>query len=201
MKLMQTTATALFTMAAATFGTATLAENATYTLDPSHSQVMFNYTHLGLSTTFGMFSGFEGEVHFDPAHPENGSVSVSIPTLEMFTGWEARDAHFQSGDFLGSEEGDLITFTSTGIEVTGEDTAIITGDLTVNGETAVVALDAKMNFVGPHPSPQFGGVPAVGFTATTQILRSDFGAGAFAPFVSDELDLVISIEATGEADS
>ena len=197
---MQTTATALFTLAAATFGTAALAESETYTLDPSHSQVMFSYTHLGLSTTFGMFSGFEGEIDFDPAHPEEGSVSVSIPTLAMFTGWEARDSHFQSDDFLGSAEGDLITFTSTGIEVTGEDTAIITGDLTVNGEVAEVALDTKMNFVGTHPSPQAGGVPAVGFTATTQILRSDFGAGAFAPFVSDELDLVISIEATGEAE-
>ena len=201
MKLMKSTATALFTLAAASFGTAALAEADTYTLDPSHSQVMFNYTHLGLSTTFGMFSGFEGEINFDPAHPEDGSVSVSIPTLEMFTGWEARDAHFQSGDFLGSAEDDLVTFVSTGIEVTGEDTAIITGDLTVNGETAVVALDTKMNFVGAHPAPQMNGVPAVGFTATAQILRSDFGAGAFAPFVSDELDLVISIEATGEADS
>lgn len=201
MKLMKTTATALFTLAAASIGTAALAESKTYALDPSHSQVMFNYTHLGLSTTFGMFSGFEGEIDFDPENPEAGSVSVSIPTLAMFTGWEARDAHFQSGDFLGSSEGDLVTFTSTAIEVTGEDTAIITGDLTVNGETAQVALDTKMNYVGAHPSPRLNGVPTVGFTATTQILRSDFGAGAFAPFVSDELDLVISIEAVGDADS
>ncbi len=200
MNLMKSTALALTTVATTTLGTAALAEAETYTLDPSHSQVMFSYSHLGLSTTFGMFSGFEGEINFDPEHPEDGSVSVSIPTLAMFTGWEARDAHFQSEDFLGSAEGDLVTFTSTGIEVTGEDTAIITGDLTVNGEVAEVALDTKLNFVGAHPNPQAGGVPAVGFTATTQILRSDFGAGAFAPFVSDELDLVISIEATGDAE-
>ena len=197
MNLIKSTAATLFTLAATSLGTAALAESQTYTLDPSHSQVMFNYTHLGLSTTFGMFSGFEGEIDFDPAHPEDGSVSVSIPTLAMFTGWEARDSHFQSGDFLGSEEGDLVTFVSKAIEVTGEDTAIITGDLTINGEVAEVALDTKMNFSGAHPAPQMNGVPAVGFTATAQILRSDFGAGAFAPFVSDELDLVISIEAVG----
>lgn len=186
---------------AVSFSSAALAEAETYTLDPSHSQVMFSYTHLGLSTTFGMFSGFEGEIEFDPAAPETSSVSVSIPTLAMFTGWEARDSHFQSEDFLGSVEGDLVTFTSTGIEVTGEDTAIITGDLTINGETAEVALDTKMNYSGPHPSPRLNGVPTVGFTATTQILRSSFGAGAFAPFVSDELDLVISIEAMADAES
>ena len=198
MKLIKNTAVTLATLAATSFGSAAFAESETYTLDPSHSQVSFSYTHLGMSTTFGMFSGFEGEINFDPEAPEAGSVSVSIPTLAMFTGWEARDSHFQSDDFLGSAEGDLVTFTSTGIEVTGEDTAIITGDLTVNGEVAEVALDTKMNYAGAHPSPRMNGVPAVGFTATAQILRSDFGAGAFAPFVSDELDLVISIEATAD---
>jgi len=147
-----------------------------------------------------MFSGFEGEIKFDPEHPDASSVSVSIPTLALITGWDARDSHFQSDDFLGSTEDDLVTFTSTSIELTGEDTAIITGDLSVNGETAEVALDTKLNFVGAHPAPQQNGIPAIGFTATTQILRSSFGAGAFAPFVSDELDLVISIEATGESE-
>lgn len=189
-------ATAALAVMAGTLGTAAQAEGVRYALDPSHSQVMFSYTHLGMSTTFGMFSGFEGEIVFDEADPAASSVSVSIPTLAMFTGWDARDEHLQSGDFLGSAEGDLVTFTSTGIEVTGDTTAIITGDLTVNGETAEVALDTVMNFSGAHPAPQMNGVPAVGFTATTTVLRSDFGAGAFAPFVSDELDLVISIEAT-----
>ncbi|MEO1796948.1 MAG: YceI family protein, partial [Pseudomonadota bacterium] len=35
-----------------------------------------------------------------------------------------------------------------------------------------------------------------GFDATTTILRSDFGVGAFAPFVSDEMSVEISIEAS-----
>ena len=189
------TATAALALGAAGLAQTAAADPVAYTVDASHAQVMFSYTHLGMSTTFGMFSGFEGEIQFDADDPAASSVSVSIPTAAMFTGWEARDAHLQSGDFLGTSEGDLVTFTSTAIEVTGENTAIITGDLTVNGETASVDLDTVMNFAGAHPSPQAGGVEALGFTATTTILRSDFGAGAFAPFVSDELDLTISLEA------
>lgn len=185
-------------LVATSFSASAFAELKPYKLDPSHSQVSFSYTHLGLSTTFGMFSGFEGEILFDKDNPAASSVSVSIPTQAMNTGWDRRDKHLQSGDFLGTKEGDVVTFKSTSIKITGDDTAIITGDLTVNGTTASVDLDTKMNFAGPHPSPRAGGVPTLGFTAKAGILRSSFDAGRAAPFVSDELALIISIEATGE---
>ena len=188
-----TTAAAL---AAVSFSSSAQASDATrYTIDSSHAQTIFSYNHLGLSTTYGMFSGWDGEILFDAAAPENSSVTVQIPTLSMFTGWEARDAHFNSADFLDTAEESLVTFTSTAIEVTGETTALITGDLTVNGITAEVVLDTVMNYNGEHPLPNMNGVPTLGFTATTEILRSDFDAGAFAPFVSDAVDVTISFEA------
>ena len=71
-----------------------------YTLDASHSQIVFSYNHLGFSTTYGMFSGFEGEIMFDQDAPEKSTVRVSMPTKSMFTGWEARDGHFMSADFF-----------------------------------------------------------------------------------------------------
>ena len=51
-----------------------------YVLDASHSQVVFSYSHLGFSTTHGMFSGFEGEIMFDQENPASSSVNVSMPT-------------------------------------------------------------------------------------------------------------------------
>lgn len=163
-----------------------------YTLDASHSQVLFSYDHLGYSTTYGMFSGFEGQIMFDQDAPENSSVSVSIPVLSMFTGWEERDGHFMSADFFGATEGDMVTFVSTSIEVTGDDTALITGDLTMNGVTKSVVLDAELNKTGTHP---MANTEWAGFDATTTLLRSDFGLGAFAPVISDEVQVMISIEA------
>lgn len=175
------------------FGAAgALAAPVAYTLDASHSQVMFTYNHLGFSTTYNMFSGFEGDIMFDAEDPANSSVNVSIPVMSLFTGWEGRFNHFMADDFFGASEGDMITFASTGIEVTDEDSAMITGDLTINGMTQSVVLDATLNKTGTHP---MAGKEWAGFDATATILRSDYGLGKFAPNVSDELDVMISIEA------
>ncbi|MEM9795409.1 MAG: YceI family protein [Pseudomonadota bacterium] len=172
--------------------TPAFADTQTYIVDASHAQTIFSYDHLGFSTTWGMFSGWEGEIQFDADAPENSSVEVSIPASAMFTGWEARDEHFSSADFLDTATNDVVRFVSTGIEVTGEDTAMITGDLTLGGVTNSIVLDAQLTQMGDHPRANRAWI---GFDATTTILRSDFDAGNFAPFVSDEVEVEISIEA------
>lgn len=183
-------------LASALAATATFASAADkYTLDASHSQVIFSYNHLGFSTTFGMFSGFEGEIMFDETDPAASSVSVSMPTMSMFTGWEQRETHFMSDDFFGATEEDMISFVSTSIEVTGDTTAKITGDLTMNEVTKSVVLDAVLNQSAPYPFGPNQGTPTLGFDATTTLLRSDFEVGAFAPAVSDEVEVQISLEA------
>jgi len=186
-RLLTTTALALGLAAPAA-----IAEPVAYELDSSHSQILFSYEHLGFSTTWGMFSGFEGDIQFDQEDPANSSVEVSFPVRSMFTGWEGRFEHFMSDDFFGAEEGDMVTFTSTGIEVTGDSTANITGDLSMNGVTKEVVLEATLNQAGEHPME---GKPWAGFDATTTFLRSDYNVGMFAPYVSDEVQVQISIEA------
>lgn len=177
---------------ASSFASTALASAENYVLDASHSQILFSYDHLGYSTTWGMFSGFEGEIAFDQENPAASSVNVSFPVRSMFTGWEARFNHFMDADFFGADEDEMVTFTSTSIEVTGENTALITGDLTLNGITKPVVLDARLNQASNHPMQE---KPWAGFDATTTLLRSDFEVGAFAPFVSDEVEVMISIEA------
>ncbi len=181
-----------FAAVAAICATPALAEAEKYTLDSSHSQVLFSYNHLGFSTTYGMFSGFEGEIMFDETDPAASSVSVSMPVKSMFTGWEKREEHFFSADFFDAQDDDLVTFASTGIEVTGENTAKITGDLSMNGVTKAVVLDATLNKADTHPMAD---KPWLGFDAQTMVKRSDFGLGAFAPAVSDEVEIRISVEA------
>ncbi len=163
-----------------------------YVLDSGHSQIVFSYDHLGYSTGYGMFSGFAGEISLDAADPAASSVTVSFPVKSMLTGWQARFQHLMSPDFFGAADDEMVTFTSTAIEVTGEKTAKITGDLTLNGVTKPVVLDAVMNQIGDHPME---GKPWAGFSATTTLLRSDFGLGMFAPFVSDNVTVQMSVEA------
>ncbi len=184
--------TLIAALVATTAASAAYAAPEKYILDPSHSQIVFNYNHLGFSTTYGMYSGFEGEIMFDAEAPADSSVTVSFPTNTLITGWDERTQHFLTGDFFGAEESPEISFTSTGIEVTGETTGVITGDLTINGVTKSIALDAEMTQMGDHP---MANKPWVGFNATTTVVRSEFDMGQFAPYVSDEVEVFISIEA------
>lgn len=173
------------------------AEAEKYTLDASHSQIVFNYNHLGFSTTYGMFSGFNGEIMFDQANPATSTVAVSFPVKTMLTGWQERFDHFMTKDFFDATDDEMVTFTSTAIEVTGEKTAKITGDLALNGVTKSVVLDAVMTQAGEHPMAK---APWAGFTATTTLIRSDYNLGQFAPYVSDEVQVMISIEAMKAAE-
>lgn len=180
-------------LAASVAATSIAAANAAeWALDSSHSQVVFSYDHLGYSTTYGMFSGFGGQITFDPEKPEEASVTVEIPTESLISGWPQRDEHFLSADFFDKDAAPAITFTSTAIEVTGDNTANITGDLTMNNVTKPVVLATTFNGVREHPS---AGKPWTGFSATTTVMRSEWDMGQFAPFVSDEVEIAIEIEA------
>ena len=166
-----------------------------YVLDASHSQIVFEYNHLGFSTTYGMFSGFTGDLMLDAEDPSKSSVDVVIDTATLISGWDARTKHFLGPDFFDASQAPKITFKSTKVDVTGEQSATITGDLTINGITKPVELDAKLNKMGTHPQSK---KEWAGFDATTTVKRTDFDMGLAAPFVSDEVKLLISVEAGKE---
>ncbi|MGR3434033.1 MAG: YceI family protein [Shimia sp.] len=186
--------TLLAAAAAASLGlaaTQATAEAVPHTLDPDHSTIYFTWMHGEFSTTRGVYFDVEGDLMFDADAPENSSVTVEFPLGAMTVDPELK-GHLQSDQFFGDWSGEMVTFTSTSIEVTGDDTGTITGDLTMNGVTQPVTLDATFNGAGAGPR----GNQIVGFDATTTILRSDFDAGFFAPFISDEMQVDISIEAS-----
>lgn len=162
-----------------------------YKIDPSHAQAIFSYNHLGFSTTYGMFSGFTGSATLDMENLANSSVAVEMKLEDMLTGWEARDNHFKAADFFNAAEFPVVTFKSTSVEPTGDNTAKITGDLTILGQTKSVTLDAKVNKVGTNP---LNGKGWAGFDATTTLKRTEWGLGKFAPNVGDEVEIIISAE-------
>lgn len=188
LKTVLTSAAALTALAGAA-----LAAPEEYTIDTSHAQIVFSYDHLGFSTTTGMFGDITGTITFDAEDPAASSVNATFPVASLLTGFQGRDEHFASPDFFGAEgAAPEVTFVSTGIEVTGENTALITGDLTLNGVTQEVVLDTVLNQQGTHPMEQ---KPWLGFDATTTLTRSEWNLGMFAPAVSDEVEVSISIEA------
>lgn len=163
-----------------------------YTIDPTHTQVQFTYSHFGFSNITGRFDKVESEFLFDAEDPTRSSVSVTIPVDSISTGVEKLDAHLLRNDFFDAEQFPTATFKSTGVTAAGEGQLKVAGDLTIHGVTRPVVLDVTINKIGEHPMAK---VPAAGFDATTTILRSEFGVGGYVPMVGDEVTIRITVEA------
>ncbi|WP_421866356.1 YceI family protein [Parvibaculum sp.] len=165
----------------------------TYQIDTSHTYLGFEINHLGFSTTYGRFSDVSGTIELDEENPEASSVDVKIVPASVYTGHEERDEHLRGEDFFNVEEFPDMSFKSTSIERTGEETGKITGDLTMHGVTKPVTLDTTFTKKGDYPMQE--GMKAVGFNATTSLKRSDFGIDKYVPMVGDEVTITISLEA------
>ena len=162
----------------------------TYKLDQGHTSVTFQWTHFGFSHPSGKFMNAVGSVTLDQAAPAKSSVEVSFAIAGVNTGVPALDKEFQEAGWFDAAKYPNATFKSTKVDVTGKDTAKVTGDLTIHGVTKPVTLDVKLNQLG-----QEMGKATVGFTATGSINRSDFGLKQYVPAVSDQIDLSIEAEA------
>lgn len=166
-----------------------------YRLDPAHTDIVFMVSHFGFSDTVGRFNEAEGTVTMDDGDIASSSIELVIEAASLDTNHAERDQHLRSPDFFNVAEHPTITFESTAIEPTGEDTAEVTGDVTMHGVTRPVTFDVALNEVGPHPVPSYDGVRTAGFSARGTILRSDFGIDAFVPAVGDEVEVIIEVEA------
>jgi len=164
-----------------------------FTIDATHAHAGFRVTHFGFSNTLGQFREIAGTLEFDEAKPEASTVSVTIKTASVDTALEARDEHLRKADFFNVDAFPEMTFTSTAIDVTGDKTAKITGDLTLLGVTKPVVLDTVFNQAGPHPMEKTRYV--AGFSARGSLKRSDFGMVYAAPAIGDEIELIIDVEA------
>jgi polyisoprenoid-binding protein YceI len=178
---------------ALTFASKTsFAEENIYVIEPNHISVVWFANHFGFSNPSGKFTDISGKVLFDESHPDKSSVNVVINTASLVTGLSKFDAHLKSADFFDVEKFPTATFVSKKIKVSGKNKAKIEGDLTLHGVTKSVILEAKFNKSGINPITQ---QPTIGFSATAVITRSEFGLDYAIPGVSDNVNLVIEVEA------
>ncbi|MEH6686365.1 MAG: YceI family protein [Halopseudomonas sabulinigri] len=165
---------------------------ADYVIDQQgqHASVNFKISHLGYSWIYGRFNDFSGNFSWDADKPEASAVKVSINTTSVDSNHAERDKHLRSEDFLNVGAHPTATFESTKVEMTGDDTANITGNLMLNGVTKPVVLDAK--FIGEGEDP-WGGYRA-GFSGTTTLALKDFDISMDLGPASQEVELIITVE-------
>ena len=165
---------------------------ADYAIDKQgqHAFVNFKISHLGYSWLYGTFKDFDGSFSFDAAKPQDSKVNVTLNTTSVDTNHAERDKHIRSDDFLNVSEHPTATFASTAVTSTGEGTADITGDLTLNGVTKPVVIAAT--FIGEGKDP-WGGYRA-GFEGSTTLKLKDFDISKDLGPASESVELIISVE-------
>lgn len=141
----------------------------TWSVDPAHSTVGFVARHLVISKVRGSFRSFSGTVTI-AENPLASSVTASVDMTSVDTADENRDGHLRGADFFDVENHPVMTFVSSGVVADGDDYTL-NGDLTIKGVTRPVSFNLEVSGVSPDP---WGGT-RVGFSATTEINRKDFG--------------------------
>lgn len=142
----------------------------TFTLDPAHTTVGFVARHLMVSKVRGSFREVTGEIAV-AGDPLESSVTVHIPAASIDTGVADRDNHLRSPDFLDVDRFPALTFRSLRVTDLDGNEFTLLGELTVRDVTREVSL--RVEFEGVATSPW--GQEVVGFSATAEIDREDFG--------------------------
>lgn len=169
-----------------------LGQAADYVIDTekAHAFIQFRISHLGFSWLLGRFNEFSGTFSYDEEKPEASRVEVAINPASIDSNHAERDRHLRGEDFLHVRKYPEARFVSTGYEATGEDTGILTGELTLRGVTREVEIEVKQTGHGQDP---WGGYRR-GFEGSTRLTLADFGITYNLGPAAREVEMFLSIE-------
>lgn len=163
----------------------------TYNVDPTHAYIRFQYNHLGLSNPTLGFEEFKLSMDLDNAEPTNTTMMLDITTDSVQTGSDIWHQHITGDKWFDAAAYPNITFKSTGVSANADGTYDLTGDLTIKKETHPVILKVTVNNAMMHP---MANKPVVGISAVGGLKRSQWGLGANAPYISDDVKLQVEAE-------
>ena len=167
----------------------------TYTFDTNHTSVLWHISHFGFSYPSGKWLA-NGTLIADEAKPQDSKVNITIDVAAIDTGITKLDEHLKSSQFFDVEKFPTATFVSDKVTLTGKNTAKVHGMLTVHGVSKPVILDVTLNKLGVSPITN---KKTAGFTAITNIKRSDFGMTTYLPGLGDDVKIDIQAEAAKSA--
>ena len=169
------------------------AQAADYQIDTEgqHAFVQFKISHLGFSYILGSFEEFEGQFAYDPEDLDASSAEIEVQVDSLTSNHAERDRHILSEDFLNAGEFPTATFSSTGFESTGENEGVLTGDLTLHGETQEIEMPVTLMGEGDDPWGNY----RAGFEGSTTLTLSDYGIDmSDFPESMHELELYVTFE-------
>lgn len=164
----------------------------TFTVDTGHADIGFSVKHMMVGSAKGQFNTFEGTLDYDIASKTLISVEGSIETASIDTNNEGRDKHLKNEDFFDVVKFPKITFKSSSVKKTGDNTFEVSGKLNVLGKDNDIVLPVTIN--GPVKGRRGGEL--MGIECNTVLNRKDLGIGtAPAAIIGEEVKVSITAEA------
>lgn len=111
-------------------------------IDPVHSGIQFDVTHLVVSTVTGKFAEFSGTVESQDDSFENAKVKANLEVKSIDTENLTRDKHLKQDDFFNAEKYPQIKFESDFFKKVADKEYLVTGDLTIRDVTKKVSMKA-----------------------------------------------------------
>ncbi len=163
-----------------------------YELDMTHASVLFKINHLGFSTYVGRFETVDASLDFEADDPTSAQLEATVEIASLDIANDEFAETLIGADWFDAAAFPQAVFRSTAIEVTGETTGRLSGDLTLHGVTAPITLDVAFN--GGDRDLLRGGRYIVGFSASGVIDRTTFGVDRFAGVITNDVALEIEAE-------
>jgi polyisoprenoid-binding protein YceI len=155
--------------------TSVIAQKKVWKVDPAHSKISFNVTHLLITEVNGQFKEYVASIKSDREDFSDANISFELVTSSIDTDNNRRDKHLRSEDFFDVENHPKIIFKGKRMRKM-EDKKYkklykLIGDLTMNGITKEVTFDVKHAGI----IKDIEGNTKAGFKVTGIINRYDFG--------------------------
>ena len=172
----------------------------TWQVDPVHSKVGFAVKHMGVATVRGEFRKFEGTIEIGE-DLESTRAYGTVEAASVSTNEAQRDEHLRSADFFDAEQHGELRFESKRIEQVDDETLRIVGDLSLNGVTRELELEAEVVGTGLGASDE----QRLGLEVTGRLSRRDYGMrfdaalGTGNAVVGDKVKLELDIAAVKQS--
>ncbi len=155
-----------------------------YAVDPNHTTVTVRARHFGLAFYTLRFNNVSGMLNFNAEHPAQSTINATVDMTSLDTPYGGNrnfDAELQNSSWLDSASFASATFVSTAAEQTGPNTARVTGDLTIRGQTHPATFDVTYDGSHCHTRWVCKSLRSVSRRARQSSARNTASANCFHP--------------------
>ncbi|GAB4134131.1 MAG: YceI family protein [Bacteroidia bacterium] len=153
-------------------------ESTNWSVDNSHSSILFAVQHMTVAKTMGWFTEYDVKMTSNGIEDySNAQVEITIQGKSVITGNEQRDNHLKGKDFFHTDSFPTITFKSTSFTKVKGNNYKIKGNLTMRGVTKEETFDAVYNGMKKDP----WGNNKAGWAIRGKVDRTKYGVNWNAP--------------------